>query len=142
MRPVKIAAPDLNTPGSPINEGGLNAAAIAPALRYAVDQGAFAINMSFNGTATGQLAVDQRAAMDHVRSNNRLVVMSISNNPGEDSFETNSFAQNMVGTDFANKDWFLFGPGLNADLYPVRSEHTSELQSLMRTSYAVFCLKK
>src|SRR3546814_2185877 len=28
-------------------------------------------------------------------------------------------------------------------LYPFRSEeHTSELQSLMRTSYAVFCLKK
>src|SRR3546814_3482422 len=27
--------------------------------------------------------------------------------------------------------------------YPLRSEeHTSELQSLMRTSYAVFCLKK
>src|SRR3546814_11730254 len=77
--------------------------------------------MSFNGTATGQLAVDQRAAMDHVRSNNRHVVMSISNNPGEDSFETNSFAQNMVGTDFANKDWFLLGPGLNAALSPVAS---------------------
>src|SRR3546814_9068691 len=30
-----------------------------------------------------------------------------------------------------------------ADLAPVRSEeHTSELQSLMRNSYAVFCLKK
>src|SRR3546814_5307094 len=32
------------------------------------------------------------------------------------------------------------GPGVR---YPVRSEeHTSELQSLMRISYAVFCLKK
>src|SRR3546814_13136435 len=30
-----------------------------------------------------------------------------------------------------------------ARIYPVRSEeHTSELQSLMRISYAVFCLKK
>src|SRR3546814_1850325 len=30
-----------------------------------------------------------------------------------------------------------------ADLLEIRSEeHTSELQSLMRTSYAVFCLKK
>src|SRR3546814_20185790 len=57
--------------------------------------------------------------MDHFRSNNRLFVMSISNNPGEDSFETNSFPQNMVGTDFANNDWFLFGLGLNADLSPV-----------------------
>src|SRR3546814_3652454 len=32
---------------------------------------------------------------------------------------------------------------LNAAAYPGRSEeHTSELQSLMRISYAVFCLKK
>src|SRR3546814_1802862 len=30
---------------------------------------------------------------------------------------------------------------LNA-LFPRSEEHTSELQSLMRTSYAVFCLKK
>src|SRR3546814_7702887 len=34
-----------------------------------------------------------------------------------------------------------FGPGRT--LFSVRSEeHTSELQSLMRISYAVFCLKK
>src|SRR3546814_6211392 len=33
--------------------------------------------------------------------------------------------------------------GVAADLRHFRSEeHTSELQSLMRTSYAVFCLKK
>src|SRR3546814_3421122 len=33
--------------------------------------------------------------------------------------------------------------GLPADLDQLRSaEHTSELQSLMRISYAVFCLKK
>src|SRR3546814_1066558 len=32
---------------------------------------------------------------------------------------------------------------LNADMVSARSEeHTSELQSLMRISYAVFCLKK
>src|SRR3546814_8728731 len=32
---------------------------------------------------------------------------------------------------------------LMLDEFPARSEeHTSELQSLMRTSYAVFCLKK
>src|SRR3546814_8137491 len=32
---------------------------------------------------------------------------------------------------------------LAADRHQIRSEeHTSELQSLMRTSYAVFCLKK
>src|SRR3546814_3152960 len=34
-------------------------------------------------------------------------------------------------------------PALAADANPARSdEHTSELQSLMRISYAVFCLKK
>src|SRR3546814_2020456 len=31
---------------------------------------------------------------------------------------------------------------LRADLYARSEEHTSELQSLMRISYAVFCLKK
>src|SRR3546814_1641136 len=34
-------------------------------------------------------------------------------------------------------------PRTNADTFALRSEeHTSELQSLMRISYAVFCLKK
>src|SRR3546814_7951898 len=31
---------------------------------------------------------------------------------------------------------------INPELGPRSEEHTSELQSLMRTSYAVFCLKK
>lgn len=116
---LKIVAPDLNSPaGGQLQESGLNATAIAPALRYAVDNGAFAINMSLNGTANGAIALDQRAAMDHVRNNNRLVVMSISNTPGEDSF-AGQFAENMVGADFANKEWFLFGLGLTADLKPV-----------------------
>src|SRR3546814_8228206 len=47
-------------------------------------------------------------------------------------------------------DWHELHIGLQAPalelLYPDRgtrsAEHTSELQSLMRTSYAVFCLKK
>src|SRR3546814_7691975 len=34
-------------------------------------------------------------------------------------------------------------PGAETEFQPARSEeHTSELQSLMRISYAVFCLKK
>src|SRR3546814_9605986 len=46
---------------------------------------------------------------------------------------------------------FLYGAGVIRDIVPllalrrarIRSEeHTSELQSLMRNSYAVFCLKK
>src|SRR3546814_1240553 len=38
-----------------------------------------------------------------------------------------------------------FSPGAGGNLWMVglrSEEHTSELQSLMRTSYAVFCLKK
>src|SRR3546814_8257455 len=39
--------------------------------------------------------------------------------------------------------WMKRGPGLLPAQEYVRSEeHTSELQSLMRISYAVFCLKK
>src|SRR3546814_10716756 len=38
---------------------------------------------------------------------------------------------------------FFFADFLAVDFFAVRSEeHTSELQSLMRISYAVFCLKK
>src|SRR3546814_2349584 len=37
----------------------------------------------------------------------------------------------------------LFGRNATAGVIQIRSEeHTSELQSLMRISYAVFCLKK
>src|SRR3546814_1318804 len=36
----------------------------------------------------------------------------------------------------------LLGPWVLADTLTRSEEHTSELQSLMRISYAVFCLKK
>src|SRR3546814_3959492 len=37
----------------------------------------------------------------------------------------------------------VFGPQMPSGVTPTRSEeHTSELQSLMRISYAVFCLKQ
>src|SRR3546814_1285552 len=39
--------------------------------------------------------------------------------------------------------WFSYDLGALAEAQAIRSEeHTSELQSLMRISYAVFCLKK
>src|SRR3546814_10359835 len=37
---------------------------------------------------------------------------------------------------------YLFGAYHHGDVAPRSEEHTSELQSLMRISYAVFCLKK
>src|SRR3546814_3430124 len=44
-------------------------------------------------------------------------------------------------------DWWGVGPGAHSHVGGTRwwnrsEEHTSELQSLMRISYAVFCLKK
>src|SRR3546814_4163058 len=43
------------------------------------------------------------------------------------------------GTIFSYSNYYLTGNGVTKNR---SEEHTSELQSLMRTSYAVFCLKK
>src|SRR3546814_1810459 len=52
-----------------------------------------------------------------------------------------AFAQQSAGQPAGAVRQFCEGPAL--DCAPLRSEeHTSELQSLMRISYAVFCLKK
>src|SRR3546814_5168789 len=56
----------------------------------------------------------------------------IANQPSTDGFDA------MARFDYGNYDTFLARGMIN-----VRSEeHTSELQSLMRISYAVFCLEK
>ena len=104
--------------GDLVGGGIVQGAAIAPAIVYAVDKGAFVINMSFNGSASNH-AEALRSAMDHVAVNDRLVVQSVSN-WNEDSFAGN-FAENMIGTDLTNKDWFLFGIRLDANLKPPAS---------------------
>ncbi len=118
---IKINGPNLDnaSPTSgPIPEAdSANAALIAPAIRYAVDKGAFAISMSLNGFATGMMAADQRAAMDQVRTANRLFVNSVSNDKGQDSY-AGQIVENLVGTDMGNKDWFLFGIRVDQNLRP------------------------
>src|SRR3546814_7637542 len=52
-------------------------------------------------------------------------------------FHTNAVAGWAPGTRYAIATAPLDGPGTERS-----EEHTSELQSLMRISYAVFCLKK
>src|SRR3546814_1899624 len=42
----------------------------------------------------------------------------------------------------AVRSWIHSVHGARSVLHPRSEEHTSELQSLMRISYAVFCLKK
>lgn len=118
---LKISAPDLRnvSPGSgPIPEAfSASAALIAPAIRYGVEKGAFVISLSASGSATGQIATEQRAAMDAVRLADRLMVQSVSNFTDEDSF-TGQFAQNLLGADAANKDWFLFAIGVDQNGHP------------------------
>ena len=109
---LKISGPNLSnvspTSGPVPESEGPNPALIAQAITHAVTKGAFVISMSLNGTSAGQFAVDQRTAMDLVRTQNRLFVQSVSNFVDENSF-TGQISQNLVGTDLANKDWFLFG---------------------------------
>ncbi len=119
---LKIVGADLSgqTAGStgPIPESGsANAALIAPAIRYAVDKGAFVTVLSLNGFSTGPMGQEQRAAMDQVRLADRLLVNSVDNATGQDSF-TGQFAENFVGTDRANKDWFLFAIGVDQNGNP------------------------
>lgn len=118
---IKITGADLTnvtpTSGAIPEADSANAALIAPAIRYAVDKGAFAISMSLNGFATGFLAAEQKAAMDQVRTANRLFVNSVSNDKGQDSY-AGQIVENLVGTDFANKDWFLFGIRVDQSLRP------------------------
>lgn len=119
---LKVTGPDLDgvTAGSttPIREGTQpNAGLIAPALREAVAKGAFVTVMSLNGFAGGQVATEQRAAMDELRAADRLLVESVANETGKDSF-AGQFAENLVGSDRANADWFLFAIGVDANGNP------------------------
>lgn len=119
---LKVTGPDLDgvTAGSttPIREGTQpNAGLIAPALREAVAKGAFVTVMSLNGFGGGQVATEQRAAMDALRAADRLLVESVANETGKDSF-AGRFAETLVGSDRANADWFLFAIGVDANGNP------------------------
>lgn len=119
---LKVTGPDLDgvTAGSttPIREGMQpNAGLIASALREAIFKGAFVTVMSLNGFGGGQVATEQRAAMDGLRAADRLLVESVANETGKDSF-AGQFAETLVGSDRANADWFLFAIGVDANGNP------------------------
>jgi len=116
---VKVTGADLGNivNGAPQESTNLNAASIAPAIRYAAQNGAFVINLSANGTASGSDATEMRSAMDLVRSKNLLMVESVSNDP-INSAGANSITAAFVGNDGANRNNFLYGIGLYSDLSP------------------------
>src|SRR3546814_5850973 len=78
--------------------------------------------------------------------------IAVTKEPGDLGDQYNSFLDceevegaGNPGDVLINRDGKLMRPKrLPSNLYQFRrsEEHTSELQSLMRTSYAVFCLKK
>jgi subtilisin family serine protease len=117
---LKISAPDLDNipPSGQLQESSsADLANIAPAIVYALEKGASVISMSINGFSPGRFAADQRAAMDLVRTQNKLFVQSVSNDANVDS-SVNSIARNLVGEEFENKDWFLFALRVDENLNP------------------------
>ncbi len=118
---LKISGPDLEgvTATSPIREtSAANAMNIAPAIRYGVDKGAFVLSLSLNGSGSGQIAAEQKAAMDQVARADRLLIESVSNDIGDDSAAAGTIARNLVGDTLENRDWFLFGIRVDAALRP------------------------
>ncbi len=118
---LKISGPDLEgvTATSPIRESSAaNAMNIAPAIRYGVEKGAFVLSLSVNGSGSGQIAAEQKAAMDQVARADRLLIESVSNDIGDDSAAAGTIARNLVGADLENRDWFLFGIRVDPALRP------------------------
>src|SRR3546814_6882010 len=77
-----------------------------------------------------------------VRVSNALVFMAADRETVEEAYPGDIIGLHNHGT-ISIGDSFSEGEVLNFTGIPNRSEeHTSELQSLMRISYAVFCLKK
>src|SRR3546814_967291 len=91
----------------------------------------------------GHVGVDQRAAADRGTLNHRHVAEVAQVDPAV------ALLRAVVVPDpgIAGRARIVFAPPFaptlqHQHLAPRSEEHTSELQSLMRISYAVFCLKK
>lgn len=113
---LKIVAPDFAAGGAALPEGSApNPQLIAPALRYAVDKGAFVSVLALDGAASGPLAADLHAAMDTVRAADRLVVQAVPNKVDDSS---GGIAEALVGGDRGNARWFLYAVALDVDGQP------------------------
>ena len=88
---------------------------VPKAINHAVENGAFVINLSSNISGSPMFSADRKAAMDNVRTNNRLLVQSLTNFVGDDSF-TGKDTQEMRGADLQNAEWFLYAGTVNSSL--------------------------
>src|SRR3546814_9699550 len=81
---------------------------------------------------------DQMSLVGLTKAVNDLAIRARDNNLEPDEVREGTFTVTNVGT-FGN---VMGTPIINQPQAARSEEHTSELQSLMRISYAVFCLKK
>src|SRR3546814_4384267 len=85
---------------------------------------------------SSDLSDEKRAAFDYLADPQRLPVSeAFRNESGANVTTPNAVQQNVPG-------WLIFAMFFAVIPLARSEEHTSELQSLMRISYAVFCLKK
>ena len=122
---LKIAIPNVEnlTPDStnkPAEASGPNTRAIAPAIRYALANNAFIMNMSLTGARIPSIETDLFSAMSEVRAQDRLVVKAISNRAGDDA--SKQLGRSLVGNANENKNWILFGLQVDAQLNPVGAQ--------------------
>src|SRR3546814_7653704 len=86
----------------------------------------------FRSSATGNMGLAPSASASHSTPARPSKVTAIESS-------TDFFALQALYSHATTK---TVGSAINADAASRSEEHTSELQSLMRISYAVFCLKK
>src|SRR3546814_18814690 len=89
------------------------------------------------------LAVWENVEADTIEEHKKSSVIMGSSGVGSLNYQIPHFMNVVLGTKYEIIKGYKGGGGINLAMERGRSEeHTSELQSLMRISYAVFCLKK
>src|SRR3546814_3660614 len=96
---------------------------------------------------SSDLGAQSRSAAERAPEETRRATPLTSETPGDRSNEnrgpSDSDLNVRISSDETNNAILVFGTPRDYAVVEDRSEeHTSELQSLMRNSYAVFCLKK
>src|SRR3546814_3284855 len=86
------------------------------------------------------LSQRSRSVREHLAT--RVYARGLVETAGKMDLSPSKLTEKLAGSDSGGKPRGLTIDELEAYLQRRSEEHTSELQSLMRISYAVFCLKK